>query len=326
MNCDNFYGEGMTLCRLVRVTAIGLVGLLAIMGCAAIAASTAETPGERFRGIMDEMARLCVEKKLKPTDSRCSLPKLKPADPLATPEGRFAHSIKIPNPLPEDSGYRPGMTPQEYFEHLCKTEAGEFIYKTVENVEGIYEMRLRTDSPNGANHLYAIEDPYGGPSGSHEPEIWFVGPTLYRFFESPDLARREPEWKRKFTHASYFSLPSAGSTIVRYFGYDRKELRTMQKEYDTVQKSRYGYTWRGITRLHDREFGIAGSELIVLDLQTKEVLAVHRGYAKFEIDERMGVSGFQWQKRCPIPPNMGGGARLPFILKALKPADKSQGK
>jgi hypothetical protein len=209
---------------------------------------------------------------------------------------------------------------------LCKTEAGEFIYKMVENVEGIYEMRLRTDSPNGANHLYAIEDPYGGPSGSHEPEIWFVGPTLYRFFESSDLARREPEWKRKFTHASYFSLPSAGSTIARYFGYDRNELGTMQKEYDTVQKSRYGYTWRGITRPHDREFGIAGSELIVLDLQTKEVLAVHRGYAKFEIDERMGVSGFQWQKRCPIPPNIGGGARLPFILKALKPADRSQGK
>ena len=31
-------------------------------------------------------------------------------DWLATPEGRFAHSIKIPNPVSEDSGYRPGMT------------------------------------------------------------------------------------------------------------------------------------------------------------------------------------------------------------------------
>ncbi len=37
--------------------------------------------------------------------------KLKPANPLETEEGRFAHSIKIPNPVPADSGYKPGMTP-----------------------------------------------------------------------------------------------------------------------------------------------------------------------------------------------------------------------
>ena len=34
------------------------------------------------------------------------------------------------------------------------------------------------------------------------------------------------------------------------------------------------YVWRGITRPHDREMGIAGGELIVLDLQTNEVLGV----------------------------------------------------
>ena len=62
--------------------------------------------------------------------------KLEPVDPLATEEGKFAHSIRIPNPVPEDSGYKPG-TSKEYFDHLCKTEAGEFIYKTVEKVEGL---------------------------------------------------------------------------------------------------------------------------------------------------------------------------------------------
>ena len=39
-----------------------------------------------------------------------------------------------------------------------------------------------------------------------------------------------------------------------------------------AQKSRYGYTWRGIVRPHDREMGIAGGEIIVLDLETNEVL------------------------------------------------------
>ena len=85
-------------------------------------------------------------RKLAPNEVCGEVAKLKPADPLATEEGRFAHSIKIPNPVPEDSGYKPGMTSQEYFDHLCKTEAGEFIYKTVENVEGIYMMRPRKEA------------------------------------------------------------------------------------------------------------------------------------------------------------------------------------
>src|SRR5512147_1589890 len=60
---------------------------------------------------------------------------------VATPEGRFAHSIKVPNPVPKDSGYRRGMSSEEYFQHLCRREAGEFIYRTVDNVEGFYFMR-----------------------------------------------------------------------------------------------------------------------------------------------------------------------------------------
>ena len=115
--------------------------------------SFAETPGERFRKNLEEMASLCQSKKLIATDSRCILPKIKPADPLATEEGRFAHSIKIPNPVPEDSGYKPGMTSEQYFDHLCKTEAGEFIYKTVENVEGIISS-AHVSQPIMRTHIF----------------------------------------------------------------------------------------------------------------------------------------------------------------------------
>ena len=56
-------------------------------------------------------AENCAKAKLKPNDTACDILKLTPADPLATEEGRFAHSIKIPNPGPEGSGYKPRMTP-----------------------------------------------------------------------------------------------------------------------------------------------------------------------------------------------------------------------
>ena len=92
---------------------------------------------------MEKKAEYCATHKIEPGNRRCDILKLKPADPSAGRRRPIRHSIKIPNPVPEDSGYKPGMTPQEYFDHLCKTEAGEFIYKTVENVEGMYMMRPR---------------------------------------------------------------------------------------------------------------------------------------------------------------------------------------
>ena len=269
--------------------------------------SVAETPGERFRRGIKEIEAACTKRKLDPNEVCGGVAKLKPADPLATEEGRFAHSIKIPNPLPEDSGYKPGMTPEQYFEHLCKTEAGEFIYKTVENIDGIYQMRPRSKAGYEANHLYALEDPYRGPEGGSEPGYLFVEPGRYRFLESPNRTGAVDE-------------VGSENKVVRYFGYDGRKLDTMQKEFG-LRSSRYGYTWRGISRPHDRELGIGGSELIILDLKTNEVLAVHRGYVRFEIDERFGTSGLHWTKRCPPPePGRGGGARLQLLLKVLKPA------
>ena len=115
-----------------------------------------------------------------PNDTACDILKLKPADPLATEEGRFAQSIKIPNPVPEDSGYKLGMTPEEYFDHLCKTEAGEFIYKTVENVEGLYMLRPRKEATDyELEHLYALEDPYGQAVGEDRPPRGLLRPASY---------------------------------------------------------------------------------------------------------------------------------------------------
>ncbi len=153
----------MTVSRLGTVV-IGLV-LVMVMGDSA-GVFAEETVAERFNKAMKKKADYCRTHKIVPANRRCDILKLKPADPLATEEGRFAHSIKIPNPVAEDSGYKPGMTPEQYFDHLCKTEAGEFIYKTVENVEGLYMMRPRKEATDDElSHLYALEDPYGHTNG-----------------------------------------------------------------------------------------------------------------------------------------------------------------
>jgi hypothetical protein len=295
------------------------------------------TPGDRFRTAMKALEAECAKRGPRPDtdnrdkllewyarETRCELLEMKIDDWQATPEGRFAHSIKIPNPVPEDSGYRWWMRPSDYFRHLCEKEAGEFIFKTVDNVEGIMQLRARetgiadADSPGSKyRHLYAMEDPYGHWDGEvNEPAFGFVFPYKYSYFEMPAGSIQLPEWKRRTTHSSQFEKPQHGDTIERFDGYDGP-LDSLKKNFDTNRKARYGFTWRGIKRPHDREMGIAGGELIVLDLETNEVLAVRRGYALYR---------GQWQL-TPVCPKYGyeggwdkfGHFTFWFVGKVLRP-------
>lgn len=229
---------------------------------------------------------------------------MKPEDWTGTEEGRFAHSIKIPNPVPEDSGYRPGMTQQEYFQHLCKNEAGEFIFKTAGNVESIAQLRVRPfyKGSDGA-HLHYIEDPYGYfASEVEDPAFQFVNPKfhLYSQFEIPIAGRREyGPALRQTVDKSLYAPPPPEAKFARFFGGEDGLWKSMRMTYKTGLASRYGFTWRGIKRPHDREMGIGGGELIVLDLKTGEVMGVRRGYAVWNrgwtgrLCPRYGYSGGQ---------------------------------
>lgn len=287
--------------RLVSVLMIG-----ALAGLVSACVSLAETPGERFRKAIKEIEAACAKRKLDPGEVCGGVAKLKPVDPLATEEGRFAHSIKIPNPVPEDSGYKPGMTPEQYFDHLCKTEAGEFIFKTVENVEGFYMMRPRERvTDDHLRHLYALEDIFAYSDIEYEaPQQLFINPPWrrYEYFEAPVINHKAPG-----TQAYH-----------RYFG--REQGKTpMKEEAVSSLKSRYGYTWRGITRKQDREAGIVGGELIITDLQTNEILAVRRGFIRSG-DVRNSLTGVWWLGGHVCPKYRDGQVyTYEFISKVLRP-------
>lgn len=198
---------------------------------------------------------------------------------VATPEGRFAHSIRIPNPVPKDSGYRWWMTSEQYFKHLCQTEAGEFIFKTVESVEGFYFMRPpRRPSDDDLQHRYKLEDPYTerhyqlvGDQNPSRP-AQFVSPPFrsYTYVEEP---RRNVKWQ------GLVATPYVKFSGYRFDGKEWRELSEMVMEGMAKPSSRYAYTWRGLKRPRDREHAIAGSELIVLDHNAGDVLAVLRNFA-----------------------------------------------
>jgi hypothetical protein len=323
----------------MRKIATLLVSGCLLAGLGQVNVANGETVGERFDTAMKKLAERCEKNPPKLANTDCDPLKLKPVDPLATEEGRYAHSIKVPNPVSEDSGYRQGMTPQEYFDHLCKTEAGEFIFKTVENVAGFLQMRPRSRGTDyELQHLYVLEDPYGANRDESISQEGYVNPPYaqtvpirsaeayklykpndsYQFLEKPLPAKlRNAANVHKYLR---YTRPNTDKMIIEndLYYYPRDQQPKMIEEQVQELKSRYGFTWRGVTRPHDRELGVAGGELIILDLQTNEVLGLRRGYLRTANIRETGGRVW-WLGAHSCPSNLPGVTEA-FIRKVLKPA------
>ncbi len=262
----------------------------------------------------------------------------------------FPYPDKVPPPkwpeAPADSGYRPGMTAKEYWEHLCKTEAGEFIYKTIGNVDGIYQMRPREHvTDKMLQDRYFLEDPYG-PVYGHEfsmgPDALKLG-TVQSGLVNPSYADAvmganvlyKPDQNYKFMEKpipTHLQNLQDGKKYLRYtrpntdkmifvngqYLYPRNAQPELIEERVEELQSRYGFTWRGIERPHDRELGIAGGELVVLDLQTNEILAVRRGFL-LSGKTRQTPQGIWWLGAHSCPSNLPG-VETEFLYMVLKPS------
>jgi hypothetical protein len=206
-------------------------------------------------------------------------PPNEPTDPYGIEAKRVAHSIKLPDSVPTASYYPWWLGQDRYFEFLCKHEAGEWVFKTVDNVEGVFQMRPREKATTEEfESRFAMEDPYGYTDWeARHVATLFVGPprAIFHYLEST-LPPSRTLWRfdRPLVHSQ--------GTYWTYYGYvgtqDKKS--PMQVEGVDRRRSRYGFTWRGIRRPHDRELGIAGGELIVVDLDTNEVLGIRRGFVR----------------------------------------------
>ncbi len=192
-----------------------------------------------------------------------------PAEWVSTPEGQFAHSIVIPNPVPKDSGYRWWWSSKQYFLHLCETEAGEFVFKSVDNVEGFLFMR-----PPSWPTDFDLKDRYK-----------LEGANFERTFQGyrDDVRSRGAAFSSPGRNFLYFEEPDEHSSdsesrYLKASHYDRKKIELSELEVLSKPSGPYAVTWRGLRRPKDRENGIAGTEIIVIDIRSNKVMGVWRDY------------------------------------------------
>ncbi len=255
----------------------------------------AETPGEYFRNYMAKRDAECKELQLGPYmpadepplsprrgNHSCHSLFLKPWWENLDDAGKFAHSIKLPPPhdkLPDV--YKPGMSPREYFDALCAAQAGEFIFKTVSDIEGIVELRPRMrESTLMDRHLTAFEDPATFTLWQHNASKTLPDSGVFQFIETTQNGRKVR------VHRS-------------------ATLRDVDRKVEAISEysSPIGFVWRGINDQRQLELGVAGGELIILNFSTQEILGVKRGFklrwiGRYPWEQRQSVTGVELGGSC----------------------------
>lgn len=172
---------------------------------------------------------------------------------------------------------------QALFDERCKT-AGERIYKTVENVEGIFVIKPRVEDVNFSQQ-FKLDDPYGyAGKGEGYLKLFIRG----RSTVPTKIGEIVPS--NKVVSYLYVEVANeSGNGFYRYttnMNKDESERITrngggvmpLLKEPTSTRKARYGITWDDISTEVDRQNWIAGSSQKIIDLQTNEVIAERVGY------------------------------------------------
>lgn len=269
--------------------------IVRIVLCAVLIAplsACGSTVGEQFRDIMAQIDKQCRKDKIGPyldpkdpdyvnkraiTD--CDILKLKPVNPLATEEGRFAYAIKLPPPHDKPKViYRPGMSAESYFKELCEKEAGEWIFKTVEGVEGIFQGKRNIPSARGPALMYQAYE--ASEINSRNMEDYFVQPYhgRYNYMERPiDIAETGKPYVRFYRGEEvpgHYKIGTQRKGRPIYLPY------IVNSEQTDRLISRYAFTWRQITNSDMIENGITGGETIIFDRATNDVLAFRRFFGR----------------------------------------------
>ncbi|MEN5182159.1 hypothetical protein ABE501_20650 [Comamonas testosteroni] len=182
------------------------------------------------------------------------------------------------------------QTAKAMWQELCK-QSGKKIYRTVENVEGIYLLKIRKSQ---TGELQSEYDPYGADSFGD----YYIKSFLKGNYANPNRTNLNQYPNKGYNYVEAVD-PEDGKRY-RYTGRwiepwqtDRSYLKgymkfVMDKTLASGPTPRYGVTYDDITTPEQRKYWIAGSSLRVIDMQANETIAERIGYM---VDLGQGSNG-----------------------------------
>lgn len=202
-----------------------------------------------------------------------------------------------------------------YVHELCAKYGGDKIYRTVDNVEGVFQMKQRNpDQDKQWADQYGMVEPWALTFGDQStlPVHLDINGRGYWFIEQqPEFGKPVgPPYRRKFIRATNKKI---GETNPYSREKDEPAYEHVAIQSPTL-RARYGYTTEDLSTPELRKRWIGGGKLKIIDLQTNEVLAERTGYykARGPVVKSAWAGGFN----CTSP---NDGHFSSFIYSVLKP-------
>ena len=219
------------------------------------------------------------------------------------------------------------------FAERCKS-AGEKIYHTAADVDGIVLLKLRP-KPINFDNQFVWDDPYGNDLFGDGYIESFLRGSFQANHQNIHQDGREPigyQFVDVLDATNGFRLRYTGQAVEPWLS-DKSYLKgyikfVIKHEVTEAAPPRYGLTYDDISTQEEREYWIAGSSLRIVDLVTNEVVAERIGYMMDPLQGSRSHGRSPWllaaDHACPKFPVSRGttwqlGQAENFVEKVLVP-------
>ena len=220
----------------------------------------------------------------------------------------------------EDAEWRKRYEPAKTrFDQLCQN-AGEKIYRTADNVDGILLLKVRGDDEKYQDSFYNPRKDQMWEDAAINSEAWRAGYINSFFSKAMRSWHNSPGYK-------YVDVLQKDGSIIRYSGDWGIKYEDFNQEINPKQPARYAVTYENDISWENRKHWIAGTTIKVIDTQGNQLIAEKTmyvfvpelGYSKFEQNPNPWGRGVRCPKEDPAQQETSA-----FIAKVLFPSSRPQ--
>ena len=203
------------------------------------------------------------------------------------------------------------------FDQLCQN-AGEKIYRTADNVDGILLLKVRGDDEKYQSNRY----------NPRKDQMWEDAAVESEFDREAYIEEFLLPYTSSFPRYTYADVLQKNGLVIRYSRQKEDQNWVMEQQSTPHPRARYAVTYENDISWENRKHWIAGTTIKIIDTQTNELMAEKTmyafvpelGYSKFEQNPNPWGRGM----RCPSGESEFEQRTVTFAIKVLIPSNLSR--
>ena len=203
------------------------------------------------------------------------------------------------------------------FDQLCQN-AGEKIYRTADNVDGILLLKVRGDDEKYQDSFY----------NPRKDQMWEDAAVESEFDREAYIEEFLLPYTSSFPRYIYADVLQKNGLVIRYSRQKEDQNWVMEQQPTPHPRARYAVTYENDISWENRKHWIAGTTIKIIDTKTNELMAEKTmyafvpelGYSKFEQNPNPWGRGM----RCPSGESEFEQRTVTFAIKVLIPSNLSR--